>query len=164
MEKSDLKDGMILVTRRKGNGILLAGLLKDDTQLFNRYVMLKIENLKNDLTARTEDYSIDKVYKIINLKNYSLPEILRNLPADAVKLIWERKREIDWAKVPKWTRVQINDFDGPYSGCELFVAYEPELKEYPFLTVDEPKEKNDVASWKYCRIHPDVDIKEEWYK
>lgn len=171
MKKSDLKDGMILVTRARGNGILLAGCLKGSKDLYSSGGILKIDSLNDNLSYEVKgkiyknilNYSIDKVYKISNMNNKSLSEIIDYLPEDSVELIWERKREIDWSKVPKLTKVIINDYESSFGEERFFIAYEPKLKDYPFITITDLKEGL-AGSYKYCRIHPDVKIQDDWYK
>ena len=163
MKKSDLKDGMILVTRARGNGILLAGRLKGSHHLANYEGKLNIDDLNEDLILENDyAYSIDAIYEIKSAYGYSLGEIIDNLPKDAVELIWERKREIDWSKVPKWTPVQVSDWGNDFEGKDFLIKYEPELREFPFIIVGNFDEN--AVSYKYCRIHPDIVIKEEWYK
>ncbi len=84
-----------------------------------------------------------------------------------LELIWERKEEIDWSKVPKWTKVQTTDYkddfkDKDFEDENYLISYEPKLKKYPFIVTKNLSSA--VWSHKYCRIHPSVEIKEEWCK
>lgn len=161
---------MVLVTRARGNGILLAGCLKGSKDLYSSGGILEIDSLNDNLAYEVKEetyknivnYSIDKVYKISNMNNKSLSEIIDNLPEDAVELIWQREREINWSKVPKWTPVQAGDYMDNLDGKKLLVKYEPELKKYPFIVAR--NFRKEACSYRYCRIHPDVKIQEDWYK
>lgn len=164
MRKSDLKDGMILVTSNKNIGILISKKVKNFYNLYAGGSILDIENLNDDLTHKDlKQYSIDKIYKIIDISNYCLMTILRDLPQKAVELIWERQKEVDWSKVPKWTKVQTSDYKDRFIDEGYLVSYEPRLEKFPFIAAIENLNIG-ACSYKYCRIHPDVEIKEEWYK
>lgn len=81
------------------------------------------------------------------------------------------KKEIDWANVPKFTPVI-----GGYSGKKLKNAYFLDFYEaeddFPFLLTDMKDDEFTGLKHRYqnefvcdvCRIHPSVEIKEEWYK
>lgn len=145
MKKSDLKDGMIVQT---GEDLYLV--CGDKFLSLNGYMEFKDydENLKIK-DEEFEKYNINFVYKT---ECWGL----------GLKLIWKRKKEIDWSKVPFGTKVQASDHsDLKKCRRNSLVSYEKRLKK-PFLIFNE--ELNEVFSYKYCRIHPSVKIQEEWYK
>ena len=84
--------------------------------------------------------------------------------------IEEVEREIDWAKVPRMTKVQVRDSKERMWTNSYFVGYSG-YKEgyYPYLAtvcIDDEFTgiKRRGMAYKFCRIHPDVEIPEEWYK
>ncbi|EPZ9216513.1 hypothetical protein JVI29_002907 [Clostridium perfringens] len=155
MKKSDLKDEMIVQT---GEDLYLV--CGDKFLSLNGYMEFKDydENLKMK-DEGFEKFNINFVYKT---KSYGLglEELLSE--TKSLEKIWERPREIDWSKVPFGTKVQASDHSAlKESRRKSLVSYEKRLKK-PFLIFSE--ELNEVFSYKYCRIHPSVKIKEEWYK
>ena len=84
----------------------------------------------------------------------------------------EIKREIDWAKVPRGTKVQVRDDENQEWENRYFIKYIPsDDKEYPFkaskwLDDNYIKLKMEYLCdiWKYCRIHESVQIPDDWYK
>ncbi|MDK0595801.1 hypothetical protein P5F14_15310 [Clostridium perfringens] len=168
MKKSDLKDGMIVET---GEDLYLV--CGDKFLSLNGYMQFKDydENLKIK-DEGFEKYNINFVYKTecwgLGLKDLlSKTTALKDLlsKTTALKLIWERKKEIDWSKVPFGTKVitsDCSDFEGALENEYIFVGYKEDLKRYPFivaLNLDKG-----ATSFRYCKIHPLVKIKEEWYK
>ena len=83
----------------------------------------------------------------------------------------EIKKKIDWTKVPRGTKVQVrNKEDGLWKN-KYFVKFEAIDGYYPFITsihLDNDftnyKMEIDACEWQYCRIHPSVQIPDEWYK
>ncbi len=83
----------------------------------------------------------------------------------------EFKREIDWSKVPRGTKVQVK-YKGEWEWeNKYFIKYESSKEEYPFQ-VNEWQDDDYTGFkmeqysdfYKYCRIHESVAIPEEWYK
>lgn len=83
----------------------------------------------------------------------------------------ELKREIDWTKVPKGTKVQVRDSVTEEWKNKYFVKFHERIKETPFeasLLLDDYftglRMEDESAFWKYCRIHESVKIPDEWYR
>ena len=83
----------------------------------------------------------------------------------------EFKREIDWSKVPRGTKVQVKDNEKGNWRNAYFLKFIKENEEYPFrasfMKDDEftnLKMDDNEFGYKYCRIHPTVEISDEWYK
>lgn len=153
MEKSDLKDGMIVEYKDGKFGLKLGA------RIISQNEHLELEDLEENLTTENELDVIVRVYESVNV--YFFSEINDK---NKLKLIWERPREIDWSKVPFGTKVQASDdLNKEDDDLErIFVRYEAKLKEYPFIVAYDTDD--DAQSFRYCKIHPDVKIKEEWYK
>lgn len=153
MEKSDLKDGMIVEYKEGKFGLKLGA------RIISQNEHLELEDLEENLTTENELDVIVRIYESVNV--YFFSEINDK---NKLKLIWERPREIDWSKVPFGTKVQASDdLNKEDDDLErIFVRYEAKLKEYPFIVAYDTDD--DAQSFRYCKIHPDVKIKEEWYK
>lgn len=83
----------------------------------------------------------------------------------------EIQREIDWTKVPRGTKVQVKDNEKGSWRNAYFSKFIKENEEYSFRAsfVNDDKFTGlslDDSTWsyKYCRIHPTVEILDEWYK
>lgn len=125
-----------------------------------------MENIDRDIFFDNSigTYSIVKVFKIKNIGKGI--EFFFN--EDNLKLIWERQREIDWSKVPKWTKVQVR-IEGTDWFNMYFYEYNTENDDSPYLVkkaIDDDYSGLFLVStaWQQCRIHPSVTIPEEWYK
>ncbi|MDK0563200.1 hypothetical protein P6P00_14580 [Clostridium perfringens] len=153
MKKSDLKDGMIVEYKDGKFGLKLGA------RIISQNEHLELEDLEENLTTENELDVIVRIYESVNV--YFFSEINDK---NKLKLIWERPREIDWSKVPFGTKVQASDdLNKEDDDLErIFVRYEAKLKEYPFIVAYDTDD--DAQSFRYCKIHPDVKIKEEWYK
>lgn len=160
MKKNDLENGMIVETR-KGLRFLILGenLIGDDLcNALNSY-----DEQMNDKLFDDSDYDIIKVYK------FNGKVILSEIFEDKnLKLIWEKERELDWSKVPEWTKVQVK-FPGEVEWENyLFTNYLPNnvfkflvagFKDDEFTGYEATRHQVE-----YCKIHPSVKIKDEWYK
>lgn len=83
----------------------------------------------------------------------------------------EIKREIDWAKVPRGTKVQVSLTERGDWFNRYFIDTGKKDGEHAFVTslaLDDDftsYEMEDFSDgWEYCRIHPTVEIPDEWYK
>lgn len=156
MKKSDLRDGMVIEMDDGSRGIAI-----------NNYILYeKLSDSLDDFTCDLlykdyKKYRINKVYRIIKRTNY-ISEIFKT---ENLKLIWERREEIDWSKVFKWTKVQVrasgedewkNAYYQEYSDGQFKVCFN-ELDTFTHIGGEE-------FFFTQCRIHPKQEIKEEWYK
>ena len=83
----------------------------------------------------------------------------------------EFKREIDWSKVPRGTKVQVSLTEKGDWFNRYFISIGKEDGEYAFVTslaLDDDftsYEMEDFSDgWEYCRIHESVEIPDDWYK
>lgn len=168
--KEDLQTGHIVVTRGEGNAILIGKSFKRSSYLTNELVMSELIDYNYDLKTKSgaiEHYTIDKVYKIVK-GTYSLETLIDELPKDGVELIWERKKEIDWSKVPKFTRVQVRD-DNEKDWLErYFIGYMGDnIAPYVYVATaygEFTYKKGTNTYWKQIRIYDESEIQEDWYK
>lgn len=80
-------------------------------------------------------------------------------------------REIDWTKVPRGTKVQVREgvwnkiwhnryfikYENSYEKCFCTGIYLDDI----FM---DRKIEDSLQTYKYCKIHPSVEIPDEWYK
>ena len=79
----------------------------------------------------------------------------------------EFERELDWSKIPKWTKIQVRTSIYQEYKNRYFLEYvDGVVKKVCRATVcDEfTFRENLFFDYKYFRIHPSVEIKNEWYK
>lgn len=83
----------------------------------------------------------------------------------------EFKREIDWTKVPRGTKVQVSLTENGDWFNRYFIDTGKKDGEHAFVTslaLDDDftsYEMEDFSDgWEYCRIHESVEIPDEWYK
>ena len=80
----------------------------------------------------------------------------------------EIKREIDWSKVPKGTKVQVQDFGDKEWSNRYFVECVNGHFETSILKEDDDFTKEKAIyhayEWEECRIHESVEIPDNWYK
>ena len=132
MNKSDLKDGMIVELRNGEELYILHSLLlrKDANMYIGTSTLLEYND---DLTNKFEPN--ENIIKIFDAQ--------RNV-------LWESD-EIDWTKVPFGTKVICwnNEYES-YEGKLL--KYSPD-RDYPFMLY---YINNDVSSFKYCELIEDI--------
>ena len=137
MRKSDLKDGMVVEYR---NG-LRRFVLGD--KLLGEHGNANIEEYDEELKYIDGESTLDivKVYTVESSLCVAIGSIFLN---KHLNLIWERVKEIDWAKVPFGTWVivadhkeELNVDDGEYV---MFVGYEPKLENWIKSLANRPVE------------------------
>lgn len=131
MNKSDLKDGMIVKLRKGVTRVVIGKYLFDEQGFTHR-----LDNYNNDLTH------------INNCKNEDIMKI-----EYGDKIIWERG--VEWENVPFGTKVRVWDDDEEDDKLVGRFIYYEEGYEFPFLVfVEDEKE----AYWyRYCEIIEEED-------
>lgn len=168
---NDIQTGDIVVTRMKGNAILIGSGFKKFEYLKSTSSISSLENYNEDLIIKGENipaYDIMKVYRITKESKFdSLEDLINTLPKGKVELIWEREREIDWTKVPKFTKVQVKDSGTTKWENRYYIGYDKECMYSYKTTCCDPftyETNTREESWEKIRIYDESDIKEEWYK
>lgn len=125
MNKSDLKDGMV-VTIRGGQQCILI-----ERNLF-----------KNNFTLNSTlfDYNEDLTHK----KNKN-NDIVKVFGIGKLKELWERE-EVDWSKVPVGTKVKVSDDE-----IEWFNAYFIK-KSSPITAFYVISAEGKLSDWSYCKL------------
>ena len=126
MNKSDLKNGMIVVLRRGVTRVIIGKcLVDDDVNICNI-----LENYNDDLT---------------HMNNCKSEDIMKIIYGDEV--IWERR--VDWKNIPFGTKVRVwEDEDDKLVG--RFLAYDEDDEDVPFLVFIESE--REMHWFEYCEI------------
>lgn len=164
-KKSDLRNSMVVEIAR-GDKLLVLGdtFSGEGDTLSSEDFWIDLIDYDDDLNNCYEELNIVKVYNIV--KSGTLKGIFKQ---GKLELIWEREKEIDWEKVPEGTKVQVKDHHDREWVNRYFSNFKKGEK-MPFSTWLRNKDEFTgegyltPAPWKYCRIHPSIKIKEEWYK
>lgn len=170
--KADLKDGMVIKYKNSNSGYMI---FEDKSIAINGYMSLGRLN-DNLLSLTNSEWDVESVYKfkggfgfgLLGLRG--LLDINNSLSLGYLELIWEReekKKEINWDKVPKWTKIQVRDYKGEKWFNAYFLEYKDEEGkwEYYVSRADEFTYTDYCrVCYKCCRIHESVDIPKEWYK
>lgn len=137
MNKSDLKDGMVVELRNGRKLLVMDNLLFD-----KKYVKeVELDEFVDTLfyIGENEGFDIIKVYE------NARPFIETNC-----KPIWEREKEIDWNKVPVGTKVLVSDY-GKNWYEHWFIKYNFEKEgEFKFKCIDIKSEQ--IHNWKLCKL------------
>lgn len=137
MNKSDLKDGMVVELRNGRKLLVMDNLLFD-----KKYVKeVELDEFVDTLfyIGENEGFDIIKVYE------NARPFIETNC-----KSIWEREKEIDWSKVPVGTKVLVSDY-GKNWYEHWFIKYNFDKEgEFKFKCIDIKSEQ--IHNWKLCRL------------
>ena len=127
MNKSDLKNGMIVTLRRGVTRVIIGKcLVDDDVNICNI-----LENYNDDLTHMN------------NCKNEDIMKI-----EYGSEIIWERK--IDWNKIPFGTKVRAWWADSKVKYTGRFLAYDDNDTELPFFVFIE--HTKDTNWYDHCEI------------
>ena len=127
MNKSDLKNGMIVTLRRGVTRVIIGKcLVDDDVNICNI-----LENYNDDLT---------------HMNNCKSEDIMKIEYGD--KIIWERK--IDWNKIPFGTKVRAWWADSKVKYTGRFLAYDDNDTELPFFVFIE--HAKDTNWYDHCEI------------
>ncbi len=152
MRKEDLKDGMVVELEwcrfAKRRYIKMGERLVDSESWA-------------DLYEATDDLCWDncKVSRVFVNKSMScLDDMFKD---DHLILIWEREREINWNKVPKWTKVQVRDTNNEKWVNKYFLGVSYDYR-FDATSDDEFTFSGMVERWRECRMHPSVKVKDEW--
>ena len=127
MNKSDLKNGMIVTLRRGVERVIIGERLFEEEEGF---ITSTLKNYNDDLTY-TNNCKSEDIMKI----EYG------------GKVIWER---VEWDKVPFGTKVRVWDDDGEVDYGRFIVYDEETCENMPFLVFVE--DEKDVLFFKYCEI------------
>ncbi|MDH2337335.1 hypothetical protein [Clostridium perfringens] len=160
MKKSDLKDFMVVESAGGSLRVVMGN------RLIGKKGCLTLDMFDDELKSE-ENYTVITINKVYEINKEECICIDGLLNVDNLKLIWQREKEIDWAKVPRWIKVQVKDYpEDPWYNA-YFIRLDDSLKDFPYkatfcdtFTLIE----NSICGYRQCRIHPEQEVKEEWYK
>ena len=137
-------------------------------EVLNAPVGTKFKDNDNTIWEVEEEGEESKVKILVDISG----EKELYLDSETINVTFEEiKKEIDWTKVPRGTKVQVRDKEDGLWKNKYFVKFEAIDGYYPFIAsihLDNDftnyKMEIDACEWQYCRIHPIVEIPDEWYK
>lgn len=133
MNKSDLKDGMMLKLRNDNMYSLLHGYLLELT-LNDTYKII----------ASMDDYD-DEFNNLVTILSKPFVKDIMKIYDKDMNVLWERK-DVDWSKVEVGTKVMVKfNFDEEYQEG-TFICINDNGK---FLTYDK---RAGILHWKYCKL------------
>lgn len=169
--KNDLQIGHMVKFRNGDLSMLMGDLFKDtggalalrhyDNFLFHtsnsNYDIVEIYDFKEDADIK------DIIYTVYR-QTYFLDSFIDK---GYVELIWKREKEIDWNKVPEFTRVLVRDNEEDKWKKGYFLYYSKTLT-HPYVITCHGKftyeEGYYCGGYKQIKIYDENDIKEEWYE
>lgn len=174
MKKSELKQGMV-VELRDGDRYLVRD-REGEIVLSDHDGWLRLEEYSEDL--KDDNYDELDIIKVYTTKAYMLDSVFDD---EYLTEIWSRKRVLDWSKVPKGTKLlgrayllKNSNLVEHYEGCYYTGKISSNGREIitSLVKEDDPftgLKMGDYGVAKYrpieeVKIHPEVEIKEEWYK
>lgn len=136
MNKSDLKDGMMLK-------------LRDDNiySLLHGYLLELSLNDTYRIIALVDDYNDEFINCNSNLDDKSVMDIMKIYDKD-MNVLWERE-EFDWSKVPLGAKVLASDNKIDWYE-RLFIKCSDYDNEYKFKCIE--SKSNIIRNWKYCKL------------
>lgn len=144
MNKSDLKNGMV-VELRNGRRLLVM-----DNLLFDKKFIKEVE--LNDFTDALIYIGLNKEFDIIKVyKN------VRAFIETNCKPIWEREKDINWSKVPIGTKILFSINGGEYTEG-LFIKKDGNK----FIVCDDIKNRL-FTSCNYCKLAEEPKEKVTFY-
>lgn len=147
MNKSDLKDGMVVEYRNGKRGILLTGCIR------HIHGFKDVIIYEDDLTYKNnKDLDIMRVFKVLKGSSGVHGILVDGVDLD---LIWERE-EVDWSKVKVGTEVLVKDFEEESWVTRVFVKYREDIKAYSCLS----KNLNGIISWEQCKLKEDNNVED----
>ena len=164
MKKSDLENGMIL---ESVNGLLRMVMGKN---LISGNGFLSLDTFTDDLeyVGHLASCTINKIYRVSSDKCYHLDDIFDKSKLD---LIWERPKEINWPKIPKWTKVLVKDKDEREYQNAYFMGVDSENGEtqfavtfYDMFIFADRCGEGEFEYFDCCKLHPLEKVKAGWYK
>lgn len=140
MNKSDLKDGMILKLRDNNVYSLLHGYLLE-LSLNDTYKII----------ASIDDYDDEFINCNVSLDDSSVLDIIKIYDKDLKLLLWERK-EVDWSKVPFGTKVVCWNEDDTVEYEGKFLEYDEKQILYKYQVYVKGYTEH---LYKYCKLEED---------
>lgn len=151
MKKSDLKNGMYLVTV---NG---EAFVKIDNNLVGIDCIKFLEEYDDNLRVKGANDLVLDINKI-----YDGFCTFKEIADKKVKPTWKRKVEIDWNKVPKGTNVKVRVSETATWKSALFLVNTSEFVTTGerFIVAPSGDKREYAEAYSYCQI--DESIKSEW--
>lgn len=149
MKLKDLKTGMV-VKNREGNYYMVINDCIVRERVYN-----PLNDFNDNLTEKLfKELDIVEVYKERKGAELRPTNWFENIENE--EPIWKREEEIDWNKIPQWTKVQVRDSSNEKWRNAYFLNYVLDEK-FKFKTTFYDKFTSEGGlfggSWKQCRLY-----------
>lgn len=165
--KSDLRTGHIVKFRDRENAILIGDTFFSSMHLDGGFNNGHLDQYNEHLKDIKYGYETDimEVYYIKSTEHdLGLTDLINNLPEEHTELIWKRELDIDWTKVPKWTKVLVRNFDDYIWRKRYFFGVDNKGYKATYFDEFTIESERDYYYWDEIKLFDKNDIKEEWYK
>lgn len=116
-------------------------------------------------------YKINSEKQLISVNQYGCETLSLLKYNQIIAGYFILKKELDWSKIPKGTKVQVRSGEEFEWINAYFVEFKIQDGYFPFIAgphLDDNftncKMEEDSSDWQCCRIHESVKIPDEWYK
>lgn len=149
-----IKDGMVVETR-DGMRFMVIGKYLRGTEKWTY-----LEDYDNKYNNKYfPELDIMAVYDVKDLQGGFTETLFSNQNKVA-----ERKRDIDWTKVPQWTRIEVSMGEGYPSRRAYFYDYSKLHNRVRATSCDEfTYTEDDLASWPMFNLFDPAEAKEDWF-
>ena len=157
MEKSDLKNGMIVRLRNNSLYMVFENVLINNGESWS-----PLKDYENNLEFKYpgsigRELDIIEVYKERTKCDLRVIKWFESIEDE--EPIWRKEEEEKWGKVPEWTKVQVRDEDDEEWRNAYFLGYiykedsdfRFEVSFYDEFTYDQNNLFNEL--WKQCRLY-----------
>ena len=128
MNKSDLKDGMVVTLRHGEECLIVNDMLIKNNFRFNMF----LEEYNEDLTHKKS-----KNRDIVKVQDFNKESVL-----------WERGKEVDWSKVPVGTKVKVSDDEIEWFNAYFIKKLSP-IEDTNFYVINA---EGKLSDWAYCKL------------
>lgn len=127
MNKSDLKDGMVVTLRHGEECLIVNDMLIKNNFRFNMF----LEEYNEDLTHKKS-----KNRDIVKVQGFNKESVL-----------WEREG-VDWSKVPVGTKVKVSDDEIEWFNAYFIKKLSP-IEDTNFYVINA---EGKLSDWSYCKL------------
>ena len=152
MEKSDLKNGMIVRLRNNSLYMVFENVLINNGESWS-----PLKDYENNLEFKypgsiSREFDIIEVYKERKKCNLRVIKWFESIEDE--EPIWRREEEEKWSKVPEWTKVQVRDSNNDVWKNAYFLKYFKGCEsQFAATRFDKFTFNHDYPRWKQCRLY-----------
>ena len=168
--KQDLKPGMVVKFRNGTKGILINNRFVTEYDINNYCTELSIHQYKDNLLEENDNINWDivEVFELNDNFDCMFIDILRNRSLNSnLTSIWSTESNIDWSKVPKFTKVLVSKYGNDIWEKAYFIGLEDNLYVATLcdkFTFNNKNKERHCNYYDYIQLFDENDMKEEWSK